>query len=871
MWMLEPLNETKNQGGNATQSVPVQLVFIDTAVENAQILADGIAPHTEVIQLSAHEDGVLQISQSLASHSEVASVHIVSHGRSGAVQLGNTWLDVDNLKNYTQSLQRWSQALNPQSPILLYGCNVAAGEQGQRFVQQLAALVEQPVAASENLTGNDALGGDWELEVTTAAVPFALAFSSAARAAYPSVLVDEPVLVKDIWSGPPTSNPTDIVALNGTLYFVADNGIDGRELWRSNGTDPTTLVVKDINPGIVPSNPDSLTIVNNTIFFRTFGQDLWQSDGTEAGTKLVSAGNLGIDLTASGNLLYFTKNAGPEGLELWKSDPLTGTASLVADINPSGSSRPVNLTDVNGTLYFAATNGSSGVELWKSDGTAAGTVLIKNINPTGASSTPRQLTNVNGTLFFTADNGVNGVELWKSDGTTAGTVLVKDIIAGSVGAFPENLTNVNGTLFFTVGDGVNGTELWKSDGTAAGTVLVRDINPGSGGSTPGNLINVDGTLYFTADNGINGLELWKSDGTAAGTTLVKDIYLGSASSTPLGLTSFDGVVYFSATDGVYGVELWRSDGTAAGTFRISDLNPGAGDGSPTDLTYLRIGVEDLLFYSGTNGVLGTELWCTVLGPLSPWSIVGSLDLNSNGFNDVLLYNDVTGELGGWNIVNGSYEGWIGLQSIDPTAGWSVVGTPDINNNGFNDILFQNTVTGEIGAWNLINGVFSGWISLQSFEPTLGWNIVATGDLNNNNNDEIVFQNSLTGEVGAWNLVDGVFQSWLTLPTLDPSSGWNVVGALNLIDPNDAETDDILLHNYFTGETGAWIIENGAFSGWLGLPSISADSGWEIVATSDLNNDGFEDVILSNPVTNQDGAWSLDNGVVTGWLGLPPLI
>jgi ELWxxDGT repeat protein len=871
--MLELSDEINNQEGDAiaTQPAPVCMVFIDAAVESPEILIAGVEPGTEVVKLSAHEDGIEQISKGLATHPEISSVHIVSHGRSGAVQLGSTWLDGDNLKNHAQSIQDWSQTLNSQSPILLYGCNVAAGERGQNFVQQFAQIIGQPVAASDDLTGNDDLGGDWELEVTTATTPFTLAFSPMALQTYPTVLVDKPVLVKDVLSGSPSSNPADIIALNGALYFVANNGISGRELLRINSPDQIPFVVKDINLGEVPSNPDTLTIVNNTIFFRTFGQDLWQSDGTEAGTRLVSVGNLGIDLTPSGNLLYFTKNAGAEGLELWKSDPLTGTASLVADINPVGSSRPINLTDVNGTLYFAATNGSSGVELWKSDGTAAGTVIVRNINATGASSTPRQLTNVNGTLFFTANNGVNGVELWKSDGTTAGTVFVKDIIVGSVGAFPENLTNVNGTLFFTVNDGVNGTELWKSDGTTAGTVLVKDINPGFAISSSNNLLNVDGTLYFTADDGVNGVELWKSDGTEAGTTLVKDIFLGSASSSPLGLTSFDGVVYFSATDGVYGRELWRSDGTAAGTFRMSDLNPGAGNGSPTGITYIKMGTQDLLFYSGTNGVVGTELWYTILGPLSPWSVVGSLDLNSNGNNDVLLYNDVTGEVGGWSIVNGSYEGWIALPTIDPNAGWSVVGTPDINNNGFRDVLFQNTITGEIGAWSLINGVYTDWISLQAFEPTLGWNIAATGDLNNNNNDEIVFQNSITGEVGAWDLVNGVFQGWLPLPTLNPSSGWHVVGALNLIDPSGTPTDDILLHNNFTGETGAWIIENGTFSSWLGLPSISADSGWEIVATSDLNNNGFEDVILSNSVTNQVGAWSLDNGVVTSWISLPSVL
>ena len=65
---------------------------------------------------------------------------------------------------------------------------------------------------------------------------------------------------------------------------------------------------------------------------------------------------------------------------------------LVRDINPgSGGSFPNFLTDAGGTLFFSAFHPTSGGELWKSDGTEAGTVLVKDINPSGTSS-PLNLT-----------------------------------------------------------------------------------------------------------------------------------------------------------------------------------------------------------------------------------------------------------------------------------------------------------------------------------------------------------------------------------------------------------------------------------------------------------------------------------------------
>jgi ELWxxDGT repeat protein len=261
-----------------------------------------------------------------------------------------------------------------------------------------------------------------------------------------------------------SSAPGNLTNVNGTLFFTADDGTEGQELWKSDGTAAGTVPVKDINPGSASSGSRSLTNVNGTLFFAA-------SDATS-------------------------------GTELWKSNGTTPGTVLVKDINPGGGwSDPNSLTNVNGTLFFSATDDTHGMELWKSDGTAAGTVLVKDINTGGSSSSPTNLTKVNSTLFFTASTATTGLELWKSDGTPAGTVLVKDMNPGSVSSSPSNLTNVNGTLFFTADDFTGVSKLWQSDGTAAGTVPVANLAASS-------LTNAGGRLYFAADDGIHGQELW---------------------------------------------------------------------------------------------------------------------------------------------------------------------------------------------------------------------------------------------------------------------------------------------------------------------------------------------------------------------------
>ena len=343
------------------------------------------------------------------------------------------------------------------------------------------------------------------------------------------------------------------------------------------------------------TNGNSFTPVGQVIYFQAYdgvnGYELWKSDGTTSGTVMVkdiyngSGSSYPQELTAVGNTLYFTADDGSNGRELWKSDGTASGTVMVKDIyGGSSSSSPNYLTAVGNTLYFSATDGTNGFELWKSDGTALGTLMVEDIYSGSISGSPGPFTAIGNTLYFQATDGTNGYELWKSDGTATGTMMVKDIYTGGGWSTPFHLTAVGNTLYFLANDGTNGEELWKSDGTASGTVMVKDILSGSSSGSPNYLTAVGNTLYFRADNGSNGYELWKSDGTASGTVMVKDIYGGSGDSAPYSLTAVGNALYFVATDGTNGYELWKSDGTASSTVMVKDITRGSGSSSPNDLT-----------------------------------------------------------------------------------------------------------------------------------------------------------------------------------------------------------------------------------------------------------------------------------------------
>lgn len=298
-------------------------------------------------------------------------------------------------------------------------------------------------------------------------------------------------LLKDINPGGPDSRPGLLTAFKGKLYFMAQNGTYGRELWVSDGTEAGTQVLKDINPGS-PGSDDSYNyaIVAGTDLFYFWandgiaGKELWKSDGTEAGTIMVKDINPGAGSGAPtypfdqylwfGDRLLFVANDGVLGEELWITDGTEAGTKLVRDFY-SGSS-PVEIVFygvLQGKAIFRANDGSSGRELWSTDGTAAGTTLLKDILPGagGGLEMSYDAALFQNYLFFTADDGVDGRELWITDGTAAGTVLHTSIRTGLSSSSPNGFSLIGNTMFFFASNGSAGRELWKYDLTPLNVTL----------------------------------------------------------------------------------------------------------------------------------------------------------------------------------------------------------------------------------------------------------------------------------------------------------------------------------------------------------------------------------------------------------------
>jgi len=243
--------------------------------------------------------------------------------------------------------------------------------------------------------------------------------------------------VADINSGYSGSSPGQNMAIlvGDTIFFDADDGSSGRELWAHDTSNSSTWRVADINSGANHSHSGVLMeilVVGDTIFFDaddgSSGLELWAHDTSNSSTWRVADINNGSGSSHAGanmailvgDTIFFDADDGSSGHELWAHDTSTSSTWRVADINNgSGPSYPGYSMAilVGDTLYFGADDGSSGHELWAHDTSTSSTWRVADINNGSGSSYPgaNMAILVGDRIFFCAHDGSGGCELWAHD------------------------------------------------------------------------------------------------------------------------------------------------------------------------------------------------------------------------------------------------------------------------------------------------------------------------------------------------------------------------------------------------------------------------------------------------------------------------
>ncbi|MBL8809681.1 MAG: hypothetical protein JNM43_05845 [Planctomycetaceae bacterium] len=282
--------------------------------------------------------------------------------------------------------------------------------------------------------------------------------------------------------------------VGSTLFFSAlATGAGNSQLWKMTSAAAAPAVVQ--TSGSIGLNPEGLTNVNGTLFFSGFttteGRELWKSDGTNGGTALVKDIQSGMgfglpqNLTAVGSTVYFSADDGTNGQELWKSDGTANGTVLVKDLVPgSGHGSPRGLANANGVLFFTGANpATSAFNPWLSDGTANGTSVVN----TTVLNLPENFAQLSPTGFLLmAENPTVGREPFF---LRMGTQLTAPTIAAS----PATTTSQRPSFSWNAISGAINYEVWIRNRstnqspvvltTVAGTSFTPSIDLGIGNFT----------------------------------------------------------------------------------------------------------------------------------------------------------------------------------------------------------------------------------------------------------------------------------------------------------------------------------------------------------------------------------------------------
>ena len=358
-------------GAAAPQTAPVfaptrrELVLVDFDVpDRDELVRDLIATpggSTEVVELQG--GGVAEVTAILRGRRGLDSVSLISHASPGGLRLGQDWLTADTLGARAEDLRAWGSALAPGGDLLLYGCSLAANADGRQLVSTVAALTGADVAASTDLTGSAALGGNWSLEYATGPVA-APAFAAAGWTHTLNSSVITVDTTSDVADGDTSSisslqsNPgadgrvspretftyTPAANYNGPDSFTyrADDG-DG-------GTATVTVTVAAVNdaPAV---NPDALATAEDApVGGNVLGNDADRDDDVIRVVLVADPSRGRLTLNRDGSFTY-TPDAGFRGTDTFTyratdGTPFSGAVTVTITVTaPDPAPAPTRQTD----------------------------------------------------------------------------------------------------------------------------------------------------------------------------------------------------------------------------------------------------------------------------------------------------------------------------------------------------------------------------------------------------------------------------------------------------------------------------------------------------------------------------------------------
>ena len=450
------------------------------------------------------------------------------------------------------------------------------------------------------------------------------------------------------------------------------------------------------------------------------------------------------------------------------------------------------------------------------------------------------------------------------------------------------------------------TEWWKSTPEGFEQGWTVDAPPGGEGELAidiavdgASVVDAGDSLWLQGDDRLIAVrDLWAFD--AAGRQLDAR-FVPSESGFQI-VVDDDGAAYPIEIDPVYTTDDWTISGVDGATPLASAVS-GAGDVNNDGYDDVLVAASAwstntgrVFVYPGSSAglsdVAATTLDGSASGDFFGRSVSTAGDVNGDGYDDILIgadgYSTSTGVA---YVFLGSATGTSTTASTtlagsaSTSFGYSVSGAGDVNNDGYDDVIVgayaYGSYTGRAyvyrGSSTGLSSAVSSTLTGPSASGSFGWSVSRAGDVNNDGYSDVIvgaYNDNSTGRAyvyhGASTGLSTTATATLAGTTASDLFGYVVAPAG---DVNDDGYDDVIVTATKNSTYGSVYVYHGASTGVSStattrLTGVSYNFGVSVAGIGDSNSDGYADIIVGcdGAGTTSTGAAYLYQGTAAGVSG-----